>query len=159
VIRRRRSWHRQVGRHGEDLGVSAGFEKRNHNYGRWTQGRFSEAVTVSFNGPAKMIFLAGIGAEHEDTGEIMHVGDFAAQLRYAYRKLEAVLAKNGATMADVVKQVTYVTDIRHGRDSTAIRAEAYGDAPLPAHTMLNVTQLAWPGMLVEIEIIAMVPGH
>jgi enamine deaminase RidA (YjgF/YER057c/UK114 family) len=139
--------------------VTTNFEKRNYNYGRWTQGRFSEAVTVSFNGPAKMIFLAGIGAEHEDTGEIMNVGDFSAQLRYAYSKLKNVLAKNGATMADVVKQVTYVTDIRHGRESTAIRAEAYGDAPLPAHTMLNVPQLAWPGMLVEIDIIAMVSGN
>jgi len=159
VTRRHRSARRQVGRHEEGLGVTTNFEKRNYNYGRWTQGRFSEAVTVSFNGPAKMIFLAGIGAEHEDTGEIMHVGDFSAQLRYAYSKLKNVLAKNGATMADVVKQVTYVTDIRHGRESTAIRAEAYGDAPLPAHTMLNVPQLAWPGMLVEIDIIAMVSGN
>jgi enamine deaminase RidA (YjgF/YER057c/UK114 family) len=139
--------------------MSNDFEKKNHNYGRWTHGRFSEAVTVSFTGPAKLIFLAGIGSEHEDSGEIMHPADFAAQLRYAYQKLKNVLAKNGATMADVVKQVTYVTDIRYGRESTAIRAEAYGDAPLPAHTMLNVTQLAWPGMLVEIDIIAMVPGR
>lgn len=134
------------------------FEKKNYNYGRWTYGRFSEAVTVSFTGPARMIFLAGIGSEHEESGEIMHVGDFAGQLRYAYRKLKNVLAKNGATMADVVKQVTYVTDIRDGKESTAIRAEAYGDAPLPAHTMLGVSQLAWPGMLVEIDVIAMVPG-
>jgi len=139
--------------------MNAGFEKKNYNYGRWTHGRFSEAVTVTFAGPAKMIFLAGIGSEHEDTGEIMHQGDFEGQLRYAYQKLKNVLAKNGATMADVVKQVTYVTDIRHGRESTAIRAEAYGDAPLPTHTFLNVTQLAWPGMLVEIDIIAMVPGR
>ena len=138
--------------------MTTGFEKKNHNYGRWTQGRFSEAVTVTVSGPAKMIFLAGIGAEHEDNGEIMHVGDFDAQLRYAYQKLKNVLAKNGATMADVVKQVTYVTDIRFSKASGAIRAEAYGDAPLPAHTMLNVTQLAWPSMLVEIDIIAMVPG-
>lgn len=137
---------------------TAQFEKRHHNYGSWTKGRFSEAVTVSINGPAKMIFLAGIGAEHEDTGEIMHPGDFAGQLRYAYQKLKAVLAKNGATMGDVVKQVTYVTDIRHGKEASALRAEAYGDAPLPAHTMLNVTQLAWPAMLVEIDVIAMVPG-
>jgi enamine deaminase RidA (YjgF/YER057c/UK114 family) len=135
-----------------------GFDKQNHNYGRWTKGRFSEAVTVSFSGPAKMIFLAGIGSEHEDTGEIMHPGDFSAQLRYAYEKLKKVLAKNGATMGDVVKQVTYVTDIRHSKDSSAVRAEAYGGGPLPAHTMLNVTQLAWPAMLVESDVIAMVPG-
>lgn len=134
------------------------FDKQNYNYGSWTKGRFSEAVTVSFSGPAKMIFLAGIGGEHEETGEIQHQGDFSAQLRYAYRKLKAALAKNGATMADVVKQVTYVTDIRYNKEAGALRVEAYGDAPLPAHTFLNVTQLAWPGMLVEIDIIAMVPG-
>lgn len=138
---------------------SSKFEKKHHNYGSWTKGRFSEAVTVSFNGPAKMIFLAGIGAEHEDTGEIMHPGDFTGQLRYAYQKLKNVLTKNGATMADVVKQVTYVTDIRYGKEATRLRAEAYGDAPLPTHTFLNVTQLAWPAMMVEIDVIAMVPGQ
>jgi enamine deaminase RidA (YjgF/YER057c/UK114 family) len=87
------------------------FERHHFNYGRWTKSRFSEAVTVT--GPAKMIFLAGIGSEHEQTGKIMHPGDFSAQCQYAYRKLKKVLARNGATMADVVKQVTYVIDARH----------------------------------------------
>ena len=36
------------------------FEKKNFNYSEWAKGRFSEAVTVT--GPAKMIFLAGVGA-------------------------------------------------------------------------------------------------
>ena len=78
-----------------------GFEKKHYNYGKWTKGRFSEAVTVT--GPGKMIFLAGIGAEHEDRGKILYSGDFAAQCRYAYRKLKKVLARNGASMADVVR--------------------------------------------------------
>src|SRR5262249_38777405 len=52
------------------------FERHHFNYGRWTKSRFSEAVTVT--GPAKMIFLAGIGSEHEQTGKIMHPGDFTA---------------------------------------------------------------------------------
>ena len=95
--------------------------------------------------------------EHEDTGEPLYKDDFAAQLRYAYKKLTAVLEKNGATMHDVVKQVTYVTDIRYWKDASQIRSEAYGDAPLPAHTFLNVSQLAFPGMMVEIDVIAMVP--
>ena len=42
------------------------FEKKNYNYSEWAKGRFSEAVTVSFSGPAKMIFLAGVGAEDEN---------------------------------------------------------------------------------------------
>lgn len=55
------------------VGKKQSFERGHHNYGRWTKGRFSEAVTVT--GPAKMIFLAGIGSEHEQTGKIMHPGD------------------------------------------------------------------------------------
>ena len=137
------------------LGKKQIYEKQNFNYGRWTKDRFSEAVTVS--GPAKMVFLAGIGSEHEQTGKIMYPGDFVAQCRYAYRKLKKVLARNGASMADVVKQVTYVIDARHQQLAGKCRRQAYGKAPLPAHTFLNVSQLAWPAMLVEIDVIAMVP--
>ena len=133
------------------------FERKHYNYGRWTKGRFSEAVTVT--GPAKMIFLAGIGSEHEQTGKIMYPGDFDAQCRYAFRKLKKVLAKNGARLSDVVKQVTYVTDARYVRDASERRREAYGSAPLPAHTFINVSQLAWPDMMVEIDVIAMVPAR
>lgn len=136
-------------------GKHPSFEKKHFNYGRWTKGRFSEAVTVT--GPGKMIFLAGIGAEHEQSGKILYPGDFARQCRYAYQKLKKVLARNGATMADVVKQVTYVTDARYQPTAGACRREAFGLAPLPAHTFLNVSQLAWPDMLVEIDVIAMVP--
>ena len=132
-----------------------GFEKKHFNYGRWTKGRFSEAVTVT--GPAKMVFLAGIGSEHEQTGKIMYPGDFVAQCRYAYSKLKKVLARNGASMNDVVKQVTYVIDARHQKQAGECRREAYGKAPLPAHTFLNVSQLAWPEMLVEIDVTVIVP--
>ena len=138
-------------------GKKRSFERRHYNYGRWTKGRFSEAVTVT--GPAKMIFLAGIGSEHEQTGKIMHPGDFDAQCRYAFLKLKKVLAKNGARLSDVVKQVTYVTDARYVKQAGERRREAYGKAPLPAHTFVNVSQLAWPDMMVEIDVIAMAPAH
>jgi enamine deaminase RidA (YjgF/YER057c/UK114 family) len=110
-------------------------DKQHFNYGAWTRGRFSEAVTVT--GPGKMIFLAGIGAEHEETGEIQHMGDFTAQCRYAFSKLVKVLERNGASLKDVVKQVTYVTDARFLPAYGKCRAEAYGDNPLPAHTMVQ----------------------
>lgn len=130
-------------------------ERSHHNYGEWTEGRFSEAVTVT--GPAKSIFLAGIGAEHENDGTIQHLGDFEAQCRYAYAKLIKALARHGATLGDVVKQVTYVTDPRFQSDAGRLRTEHYGSMPLPAHTFLVVSHLAWPGMLVELDVIAMVP--
>ena len=132
------------------------FEKKAYNYSDWTKGRFSEAVTVT--GPGKMIFLAGVGSEDENGkgGDILHKGDFLGQCRYAYDKIKRALAKNGAGMGDIVKITTYVTDMRFQADYGKCRVEAFGDAPLPAHTFLNITQLAWPGMLVEVDVTAIV---
>lgn len=133
------------------------FEKKNYTYSEWTKGLFSEAVTVTLPG-AKMIFLAGVGAEDEGStrGVIRHLGDFMGQCRYAYDKIKRVLEKNGATLADTVKIVTYVTDIRFQMDAGKCRGEAFAGLPLPVHTFLNINQLAWPGMLVEVDVTAVV---
>jgi 2-iminobutanoate/2-iminopropanoate deaminase len=137
--------------HAQDAG---GFEKKNFNYSEWTKGLFSEAVTVTH--PGKMIFLAGVGAEDESGGRgaIRHLGDFDGQCRYAYDKIKRILAAQGASMADIVKIVTYVTDIRNQAQAGKCRAEALGGAPQPVHTFLNINQLAWPGMLVEVDVTA-----
>jgi 2-iminobutanoate/2-iminopropanoate deaminase len=131
------------------------FEKKNYTYSEWTKGLFSEAVTVTLPG-AKMIFLAGVGSEDEGAtrGVIRHLGDFTGQCRYAYDKIKRALEKNGASLADTVKIVTYVTDIRFQMDAGKCRGEAFAGLPLPVHTFLNINQLAWPGMLVEVDVIA-----
>jgi enamine deaminase RidA (YjgF/YER057c/UK114 family) len=133
------------------------FEKKNYNYSEWAKGRFSEAVTVT--GPGKMIFLAGVGAEDENgkAGDILHKGDFTAQCKYAYDKIKRALARNGASLGDVVKMVTYLTDVRYQADYGRCRQETFGTTPMPAHTLLVINQLAWPGMMVEIDATAMVP--
>ena len=130
---------------------------KHFNYSEWTKGRFSEAVTVT--GPGRWIFLAGVGAEDENGkgGDILHKGDFMAQCHYAYDKIKRALAKNGATLADVVKMVTYMTDVRYQPDYGKCRLEEFGNNPLPAHTLLTISQLAWPGMMVEIDVTAVVP--
>jgi enamine deaminase RidA (YjgF/YER057c/UK114 family) len=132
-------------------------EKKSFNYSEWTKGRFSEAVTVT--GPGKMIFLAGVGAEDENGkgGDILHKGDFVGQCHYAYDKIKRLLAKHGATLADVAKMVTYMTDVRYQPDYGKCRVEEFASNPLPAHTLLTISQLAWPGMLVEIDVTAVVP--
>jgi enamine deaminase RidA (YjgF/YER057c/UK114 family) len=134
----------------------AGVEKKNYNYSEWTKGRFSEAVTVT--GPGKMIFLAGVGAEDENgaPGTILHKGDFGAQCKYAYDKIKRLLEKHDATLADVAKMVSYLTDVRYQPDYGKCRVEAFGNNPLPAHTLLTISQLAWPGMIVEIDVTAIV---
>jgi enamine deaminase RidA (YjgF/YER057c/UK114 family) len=132
------------------------FEKRHFNYSEWTKARFSEVVTVS--GPGTTIFLAGVGAEDENgtIGTILYPGDVLGQCRYAFDKVKRLLARHRATMADVVKIVAYVTDVRSAGDYFKSLTEALGDAPRPAHTFLNINQLAHPGMLVEVDVTAIV---
>lgn len=129
------------------------FEKKNYNYNEWTKGKFSEVVTVTH--PGKTIFLAGIGPEREGDGQIVHKDNFMEQCRYAYMKIKKLLAMHNATLHDAVRIVTYVTDVRFFMDALKCRAEAFGDAPIPASTFLVVNQLAWPYMAVEIDVTAM----
>jgi 2-iminobutanoate/2-iminopropanoate deaminase len=132
------------------------FEKHNYTYSAWAKERFSDVVTVS--GPSTMIFLAGVGAEDENgtIGTIRYPGDVLGQCRYAFDKIKRNLARHHATVADIVKIVTYVTDIRSAAMYFKCLSEALGDAPRPAHTFLNINQLAHPGMLVEIDVTAVV---
>lgn len=147
---------RTIPKGGKTIVGSRKFAKRNYSYSEWTKGKFSEVVTVS--GPGKLIFLAGVGSEDENGNGIRHNDDFSAQVRYAYDKIKRHLAKHDAGLADIVKMVTYVTDIRNFQTYNQIRVETFGSAPLPAHTFLTISQLAWPGMLVEIDVTAAVPA-
>lgn len=137
-----------------------GLEVKRYNPSAWAKGRFSETITV--NGPGKTIYLAGVGAEDESapagaSAPIRHLGDPYAQCQYAYDKIKRALASQGATLADAVKQVVYVTDIRYLPAYGKCRAEAYGSAPIPVNTFLVVSGLAIEGMLIEIDITAVVP--
>ena len=132
------------------------FEKHNYSYSQWAKERFSDVVIIS--GPGTMIFLAGVGAEDENgtIGTILYPGDVLGQCRYAFDKIKRTLARHHATAADIVKIVAYVTDIRSAAIYFKCLSEALGDAPRPAHTFLNINQLAHPGMLVEIDVTAVI---
>ena len=130
-----------------------GFEKKNFSYNEWTKGKFSEVVTVT--NPGKFIFLAGIGPEREGDGKIVHEGNFMEQCRYAYMKITKLFELQGATMNDVVRIMTYTTDVRFFQDVLKCRGEAFGSAPIPVSTFLVVSQLAWPNMAIEVDVMAM----
>jgi len=134
-------------------------EIKRFNPSEWTKGRFTEIVTV--NGPGRTIYLAGVGAEEENapagaSAPIRHLGDPYQQCVYAYDKIKRSLAAHGATLADVVKQVVYVTDIRYQAPVGKCRSEAYGGGPIPANTFLVISGLAIQGMLLEIDVTAVV---
>ncbi len=113
---------------------------------------FSQALSVS--NPGRWLFLSGAGAEEEMEGQVQHLGDFDAQCRYAWNTIQRLLEREGGSVSDIVRVVTYVTDARNLAQNNACRKEVFGDGPYPPHTFLNVSQLAIPGMLVEVEVTA-----
>lgn len=108
---------------------------------------YSRAVRV---GPH--VWVAGSCARDEAL-----VGDAYAQACDALGVIERALGEAGAALSDVVRTVTYVTDIRDLEKVAAAHSQAFGDV-LPAATLVEVSALADPRYLVEIQVDAYVDG-
>jgi enamine deaminase RidA (YjgF/YER057c/UK114 family) len=80
-----------------------------------------------------------------------------AQTRDALRRIETALREAGGSLADVIRTRMFVTDISLWREVGAVHAEAFGDIR-PVATMVEVSALISPDLLVEIEADAYVDG-
>ena len=76
--------------------------------------------------------------------------DVAAQTRTALRRIAQALNDVGADLSDVIRTRIYVTDITQWPQVGAVHAEFFGDIR-PAATMVEVSALIEPGLLVEVE--------
>jgi enamine deaminase RidA (YjgF/YER057c/UK114 family) len=75
----------------------------------------------------------------------------AAQTREVFRRIEAALIEAGAALTDVVRTRMYVTDISRWDVVAAVHAEVFGDIR-PVATMVEVSALISPDLLVEVEV-------
>ena len=114
---------------------------------------YSQAIQVT--GPARTLVCAG-ETSMDDNGTPVHAGNMAAQQRQALDNLETVLRQAGFSLADVVRLNFYTTDIDAFFASWAESAARLGEAGCrPASTLLGVTRLAMPELMIEIEATAM----
>ena len=101
----------------------------------------------------KTIFVSGQLAR-DGAGNVVGAHDMRTQLRQVGENIKAALAAAGATLADIVKTNTYVTDIEEFFKHVDIRMEYFG--ALPTSTTIEVRRLAHPDLMVEVEAIAVV---
>ena len=113
---------------------------------------YSHVVTV--NGPGKTIYIAGQLARDID-GNIVGPRNMRPQLEQTFKNLTACLEAAGATWADVVKTNTYVTDYEEFSKHREVRMRHFGVA-VPTSTTIQISRLAQPEAMVEIEMIAVV---
>ncbi|MGN6459745.1 MAG: RidA family protein [Pseudolabrys sp.] len=136
---------------------AAAFAVNYLNWGDWqSKVGFSQAASVKNAG--RLLYLSGVGSEEEKTGAVQHIGDFAAQCRDAWNSIRTILEREGGSPKNIVRVVTYVTDVRNLGANNTCKKAVFGDGPYPPHTFLNVSQLALPGMLIEVEVTAALPN-
>jgi len=110
---------------------------------------YSRAVRV---GP----FIAVSGsAAIDENGELVGEGDMYAQAKQCIDVIGAALEKAGGDLSDVVRTRIFVTDIERWDDVGRAHQEAFGDV-MPATSMVQVSRLIDPRMLVEIEADAVI---
>ncbi|MEU8384447.1 RidA family protein [Streptosporangium sp. NPDC048865] len=110
---------------------------------------FNQGETVS--GHTRTLYCSGQTATNDD-GEPQHPGDMAAQLTLSLDNLEAVLDHAGMSLANLIRLNVYTTDVDLLFRHYGALASRLGTAQVaPATTMLGVTRLALPDLMVELE--------
>jgi 2-iminobutanoate/2-iminopropanoate deaminase len=113
---------------------------------------YTDAVRVG-----DLLFVSGC-VPTDAQGNVVGGDDVEAQARKVFENIGAILSAVGATFADVAKVTVYLTDIDDRPKINPVRQEVFGEAK-PASTLVEVSRLAIPGIKIEVEAIARVPGR
>jgi enamine deaminase RidA (YjgF/YER057c/UK114 family) len=126
-----------------------------------TRRVFSDAAWEPIVGYSRAVaagdYVFVTGCTSIDGAEFVHPGDAFAQTRQAIANVAAALAKLGCGLNDVVRTRIFVTDISRWQEYGRAHGEAFAEVT-PATSMIEVSGLIDPRMLVEVEAVAYKPG-
>jgi enamine deaminase RidA (YjgF/YER057c/UK114 family) len=116
---------------------------------------YSHAVSLA--GPAKLVYVSGQVSWGPD-GRVVGAGDMRAQCEQVFKNVTRVLAAAGAGWGDIVKMNGYMVNL-NAENVAAYRETRSGylrPGQLPASTLVGVTSLVQPELLLEVEVVAAV---
>ncbi len=99
-----------------------------------------------------LLFVSGC-VPVDEHGELVGSGDVVSQARQVFANIGKVLAAAGARFADIVKVTVYVLNVDDRARINPVRQDVFGRVR-PASTLVEVSRLAVPGALLEIDAIA-----
>jgi len=105
----------------------------------------------------RIVWLAGQTATRDADGRDI-TGNFDAQVTTIFALLDATLRKAGGSLADMVTMTVFINDPRHGDRFVEMRRGFFAEGKYPASALITVSHFARPGMLIEIQGIAVIGG-
>lgn len=126
-------------------------EQRKINPWKW-QDQYGFSQGVETTSASRVLYCAG-QASVDENGNPVHAGDMRKQIEQAFRNLEAVLQAADYSLANVVRLNYYTTDV----DAFLAAGDVIGKClagTQPPGTLLGVSKLAFPGLMIEIEATA-----
>lgn len=113
---------------------------------------FSPAVITQ---GGRTVWLAGQTAPVDEAGNDIS-GDFEAQTRTIFARIDGTLKRTGGTLANLVTMTVFINDPRHGDAFVRIRGEHFRDGRFPASALITVSNFARPGIMIEIQAVAVI---
>ena len=104
----------------------------------------------------ELLFISGQVAQ-DNEGNVVGTVDAEAQTRHIMSRIQTIVETAGATMRDVVKITTFLTDVESYPAFSRVRSETFPNSP-PASSTVIVAGLVRPELLVEVEAIVHVPA-
>jgi len=111
---------------------------------------------VEVTGPSRTIYISGQIAYDKD-GKLVGEGDMKAQAEQVFKNLQTALTAAGAKFSDVVKMNSYITDMSKAQAVRDVRTRYFGEAT-PASTFVEFKGLVRPELLLEIEVVEVLPA-
>jgi len=103
----------------------------------------------------RIVWLAGQTALEDGEGRDL-TGNFDGQAREVFRQIDLTLKKAGGSLANLVTMTVFINDPRNGDRLTEMRREIFPAGRYPGSALITVSNFAAPGILIEIQGVAVI---